>query len=464
MNAEPTVIRDVVVVIPGIMGSALVDAEKRPVWSLGAGSLVNAIRTLGRSVRSLELPEGVGDDHPGDGIEAVGLMPGLHVIPGLWSPVAGYAGLLNFLRGRRFHLIEADRPGRIPNLITFPYDWRLSNRYNARLLARVAGDALARWREQPGMADAKLVIVAHSMGGLVARWFLEHEQGAALTRSLITIGTPHRGSVKSLDTLANGIQPGVGPLRLRLTPMARSMPSMYQLLPTYACIRAADGGRVALGPGATAGLAGEMLADAAAFHAKLDTVTPETYVLHKVVGIRQPTLTTARLTGDRLVAALDIDGQLQAGDGTVPRLAAEPEPGRGTEVHEVAEQHGELQNSRSALDLLDGIVTREDIIWQGADPEAFGVAMPEVWAPGVPPELTVPDLGDRRLLVSVLDEQGRPVGPPHKVRPDGRAVLDPLPEGGYKAVVSSPVAGGPPAVTRSFLVWDPDPALVEPPR
>ncbi|WP_127502347.1 esterase/lipase family protein [Actinoplanes solisilvae] len=452
MSAKPSAVRDVVVVIPGIMGSTLVDAENRPVWSLSAGSLVNAIRTFGGSLKSLRLPEGLGDDHPGDGVRAVGLMPGLHVIPGIWSPVAGYAGILKFLRGRRFQFVQDP----VPNLITFPYDWRLSNRHNARLLAERAGDALTRWRARPGMADAKLVIVAHSMGGLVARWFLEREQGAELTRALITIGTPHRGSVKSLDTLANGIEAGVGPLKLSLTEMARSMPSLHQLLPTYACLRKPGGGRVPLGPGTTAGLDAAMLADAAAFHAVLDAAGPPRYVLHKVVGIRQPTPTTARLTGGRLVTSDAIDEQDQAGDGTVPRLAAEPAQGRGTEVHEVAQQHGELQGTRSALDLLDGIITREDVIWEDAAPETFGVAMTEIWAPGAAPELTVPDLADRRLNVSVLDEHGTQVGAPVKVRPDGRAVLDPLPEGGYRATVSSPVAGGPPPVTRPFLVWDPD--------
>lgn len=41
---------------------------------------------------------------------------------------------------------------------------------------------------------AKVTIVAHSMGGLVARAYVRHH-GAAAVRSLVAIGTPHHGSV-----------------------------------------------------------------------------------------------------------------------------------------------------------------------------------------------------------------------------------------------------------------------------
>ncbi|MEU4195777.1 hypothetical protein AB0E69_28005 [Kribbella sp. NPDC026611] len=457
MSADDAASRDLVVVIPGIMGSELVDAQGRPVWSLSAGSLVRAIRTFGRSVRSLTLPPDIGDAPPGDGVRAVRLMPGLHVIPGVWSPVAGYSRTIDFLRSGHLGLTaEDDRSAdRIPNLVTFPYDWRLSNRYNGRLLAKKAGDALARWQTEPGMRDAKLVLVCHSMGGLVARWFLEREGGAALTRHLITIGTPHRGSVKSLDKLVNGVEPGVGPFRFKLHELVRSLPSMYQLLPTYDCLEAPGGGRRALTGAGLADLDSKMLADSVEFHAAINGDHQRPYTMHKVVGTRQPTPTTARVTAKGLETSFEIDGSDQGGDGTVPRLSAEPSEGRGSEVHEVAEQHGELHGVRSTLDLVDGIVSREELIWEGTYPEAFGVSMAELWAPDTAPELVVPDLGDRRLRVTVLDEQRERVGTPVIVQPDGRAVLDPLLPGGYEARVESPVPGGPPAVTRPFLVWDP---------
>jgi pimeloyl-ACP methyl ester carboxylesterase len=463
MPVDPAQVRDVVIVVPGIMGSTLVDAADRPVWSLTVGSVVTAIRTLGGSLHGLKLPDGIGDEHPGDGVRAVDLMRGLHVIPGLWSPISGYEGLMAFLRSPRFHLVEAHSadPDRMPNLIAFPYDWRLSNRYNARLLARVACAALERWRTQPATHDPKLVLVCHSMGGLVARWFLEQENGAELTRALVTIGTPHRGALKALVTLANDFEPGLGPLRMKLTPFARSLPSLHQLLPTYDCLQIEPGRRSGLADGAVSALNTSMLDDARKFHAALEAAPTPAYRFHKIVGIRQPTPTTARLAGARVDAADEIDGQNQGGDGTVPRLAAEPFEGRGVEVVEVADQHGELQTARAVLDLLDGILTREEVIWQATLRETFGVAMAELWLAGSRPELFVPDLSDRRLRVRVFDEADREVAVPVFVRPDGSAVLDPLPPGGYRARVESPLPGGPSPVTRPFLMWDPETTIPE---
>jgi pimeloyl-ACP methyl ester carboxylesterase len=455
-TVDSVLVRDVVVVIPGIMGSALVHDERGPVWSLGTGSLINAIRTLGGSLQALTLPKDLGDEHPEDGVCAVDLLPSLHVIPGLWSPITGYDGLLSFLRSARFHLVEADPrdPDRMPNLVTFPYDWRLSNRLNARLLAKTVVPILERWQSQPGMADAKLVLFCHSMGGLIARWFLEREGGAEITRTVVTMGTPYRGALKALDSLSNGLEFGIGPMRLRLTDFARSLPSLHQLLPTYDCLENDHGSRTGLKGVDIPGIDSTMLADALAFHADLDARPMPTYALHKVVGIRQPTLTTAVMVKGAVVPSEEIDGRNQGGDGTVPVLAAQPILGRGVEVHEVADQHGELQGARSVLDLLDGILTREEIIWQDAAPESLGVSMANVWFPLSRPALRVTGAGDRRLHVTVLDERDQRVAGPVIVEPDGSAALEPLAPGGYRAVVKSPVRGGPPPVTHPFLVWE----------
>jgi pimeloyl-ACP methyl ester carboxylesterase len=457
MAVETNVVRDVVVVVPGIMGSKLVDASGQPVWSVSAGALAHAIRTLGKSLRRLQLPAGVGDGSPGDGIRATALLGSLHVVPGLWSPITGYDGLMSFLRSPRFRLIEASltNHGVIPNLIPFPYDWRLSNRFNGRLLASVAGKALERWRNQPGMGEAKLVLICHSMGGLVARWFAEQEGGAELIRALITVGTPFRGSLKALINLANGLEPGIGPLRIPLTEFARSLPALYQLLPQYDCM-ITDAGRTGLAEQHCPGLDTTLLADAVAFHKAIAGSDTSLYALHKVVGIRQPTPTTARIDGAKVVPSVEIDGRNQGGDGTVPRLSAEPVAGRGREVHAIADQHGELQGTRSLLDLVDGILSREEIIWQAAEPdEGFGVEMADVLFANQECELQVSGQNDRRLLVTIMGEEGNLVTGPFPVSSDGRAYFGQLPEGGYRAVVASSIPDGTLPVTKPFLVLDP---------
>lgn len=96
------------------------------------GAALEAIKTMGRSIKALTLPKGVGDNSPGDGVEPVALMPDIHVLPGAWTMNLGYEKLLDWLR-MELQCITPDprnpnNPQRIPNLLPVAYDWRLSNR------------------------------------------------------------------------------------------------------------------------------------------------------------------------------------------------------------------------------------------------------------------------------------------------------------------------------------------------
>jgi hypothetical protein len=101
------------------------------------------------------------------------------------------------------------------DLLVFPYDWRLSNAYNATRLARAIHDRW--WRKVDDSkigpdtipAERKVSIIGHSMGGLIARFYIEAEradvryvsgptrrarlEGYRYVRQLITVGTPHLG-------------------------------------------------------------------------------------------------------------------------------------------------------------------------------------------------------------------------------------------------------------------------------
>ena len=141
-------LRDVVVVLPGIMGSVLRDAHGDDVWKLSAGSILKGLLGRGKAIKRLQLPDGIGDDHPGDGVTATALMPDMHVVPGIWTVTVGYERLLAWFR-ESFDVVEADPrdPDRVVNFVQFPYDWRLSNRYNAR--AAADGRAGARTVPKP---------------------------------------------------------------------------------------------------------------------------------------------------------------------------------------------------------------------------------------------------------------------------------------------------------------------------
>ena len=389
MAAESHVLRDVVVVLPGILGSTLVRAG-RLVWAPSAGAALRAIATFGRSLRQLALPLGIGDERPKkDVVEPVALMPDLHVLPGVWSWNVGYGKLLDGLRSR-FHLVEAspDDPDRRPNFLPVAYDWRLSNRYNGRRLKGIVEPALERWRAQGGpFADAKLIFVCHSMGGLVARWYIEMEGGAEVTRKLVTLGTPYRGALNALDQLVNGIRKGIGPLSVDLTAFGRSLPALHQLLPEYACVEAAGELRKTTEVELPA-LDTAMVADAMRFHDELDRAaaarTPGAYDVHPIVGFRQPTATTARVAGDRIEPVATIAGDDEGGDATVPRLSATPSGMRPNApgIHWVADQHGALQSNQGVLDQIEGVLTASPVIRRAEPGVELGVEVDELVAAG----------------------------------------------------------------------------------
>ncbi|MWG35250.1 lipase family alpha/beta hydrolase [Halomarina oriensis] len=60
-----------------------------------------------------------------------------------------------------------------------------------RRYARHIGERVEALRDE---YDSRVDIVAHSMGGLGARWYVERAGGAAFVDDLVTLGTPHQGA------------------------------------------------------------------------------------------------------------------------------------------------------------------------------------------------------------------------------------------------------------------------------
>jgi triacylglycerol esterase/lipase EstA (alpha/beta hydrolase family) len=76
-------------------------------------------------------------------------------------------------------------------LFAFPYQWRLSNNYTATLLKQ-------KIQEVKNICQCnKVDIVAHSMGGLVARAYVEGSDYANDIDQLIFLATPQRGATKA---------------------------------------------------------------------------------------------------------------------------------------------------------------------------------------------------------------------------------------------------------------------------
>lgn len=69
---------DLVVVIPGIGGSTL-ERGTIPLWSTKPGKLITALTVLTTHLQTLQLPDGIGDEAPDDGVRAGTAISSLHV-------------------------------------------------------------------------------------------------------------------------------------------------------------------------------------------------------------------------------------------------------------------------------------------------------------------------------------------------------------------------------------------------
>jgi pimeloyl-ACP methyl ester carboxylesterase len=453
---------DLVVVLPGIMGSTL-RHNGRLVWAPSAGAALRAIATFAGSIKALQLPADIGDSDPHDGVEPVALMPDRHLLPGIWTPIKGYDRLLARLRTLGYRDVDKRYDAAAGNLLQAPYDWRLSCRHNGRWLATIVEPALERWRAQGGpYADAQLVFVCHSMGGLVARWYIERCGGAALTRKLITLGTPYRGAAKALEQLVNGVHRGIGPLAIDLTNFARSLPSLHQLLPEYACIT--DGKALAKTTEITIPeLRSGDLQDAMLFHSDLrdaESRRPASLTTtHAILGTNQPTATTAHINNGRVILEDTYQDDNLFGDSTVPIVGAcrSDVPMNSNTLRRVPDKHGNLHRNPAALDELEGILTAKNIQVRAPTAIQLRVALPELILAGesLPVTITL-DSAQIALRVTVTDETGSLVEA-RVVRPrnsTATTTIEDLRPGAYSVDVTG-LQTTPPVipVSSDVLVW-----------
>ena len=84
------------------------------------------------------------------------------------------------------------------NLFVMPYDWHKDNVITASLLKQQVLDAVRI------SGVSKVDLLAHSMGGLVSRQYIEGNDYGDDVDQLITLGTPHRGAPESYATWVGG--------------------------------------------------------------------------------------------------------------------------------------------------------------------------------------------------------------------------------------------------------------------
>lgn len=379
---------DAVVVVPGIMGSELVDAEDGSVrWGL-------APKVLAAAWLSGSMPELVvtDEDRAGGGR----LRPSRLLRTSAYAPMLGglepYTQLLE-----RVEDTVVDRRA----VLEFPYDWRLSIEFNAQHLVGACEAHLHGWREVArvrGDVDPKrvrVVIVAHSMGGLIARYASEVLGLSAVLRRIVSLGTPYYGSVKTVGLLTMGA--GAPVPRRAARRLARSCPGVYDLLPRYRCVAGSAG----LRPLTTADLSGicgdsQLLTESADRWGRLglDVAAAPATPVSAAVGIEQPTLQSVVIDAGEFYFRESLDGVNHRGDSTVYRQAAAP---AGLEAFPLPQKHGTLAKSPEALSFVaDKLVGADAGPPLGTRP--VGADIPDLVTAGEP------------IVVRVVGADANPVG------------------------------------------------------
>ncbi|MCC6190840.1 MAG: lecithin--cholesterol acyltransferase [Anaerolineales bacterium] len=477
----PIEMRHLIILVPGLMGSVLEKEGQGQIWGLSGQALWQYLRTLGGSLQSLRVANDDWQvDDLGDGIQGTQIIQDLHSIPFLVEH-AGYSVITRRIQ-EYFDVTLSNRwaPRDDANFYTFPYDWRRDCRASARQLKRFVDTRLPRWRAWSGAQDAQAILIGHSLGGLVARHYLEAMGGWRDCRAVITVGSPHRGAIGALDVVSNGFRK----LFFDLSEVVRSFPSAYQILPTYPAVQV---GAQYVRPGETDAIpnldparareARDNFLDATRRAALANRGEPA-YQQRTIpwVGTRQDTLHSAAIRAGKLEVSYGpppgLDPSLADGDGTVARFSAIPPELEELRVQRFAvERHGWLTNNEMTLEPL--LETIRQVAAPGAvdlygEPEvlrpSIGLRLEPLYLSGEPVSLQA-KLANADDQPQPLIVQAEPVGQPgpgaaQTVDASGteaRAIVfEALAPGLYQVTARAPTAGprAPAAVHGVFEVAD----------
>ena len=197
-----------VVLVPGILGSRLCEAS--------SGELIWGNRASLLNFSKLEIT-GNSNDTP---LKPCGIIQEIQILGSFWS-IDQYNLLLSSLSTAGFSSEKG-------NLFIFDYDWRQSNIKSADLPNLFIRDKIGDNKD--------FDLIAHSMGGIIARIFVDKYKAARSLKRIIYLGTPFLGSMNTFGT----IQEGWGWVQNRLAGgqeviwrVALSFPAMLELLPRY---------------------------------------------------------------------------------------------------------------------------------------------------------------------------------------------------------------------------------------
>jgi len=251
--------RNPIIVIPGLMGSKLVDQDSgETVWGAFGLGQVDPNTPKGARLVSLPMAQGKKLNELHDRVKPDGALDRV-IFNFLGFPLElnAYYNILQALGVGGYRDETLGMAGAIDygkdhyTCFQFDYDWRRDIVESAQRLDRfikirtqyVQKEIEKRFGIK--MVKVKFDLVAHSMGGLVARYYLRYGAadlpedgslpkltwaGAEHVDNLVIIGTPNAGSMTSLQDLIHGASIETFFPHYPAAVLA-TMPAMYELLP-----------------------------------------------------------------------------------------------------------------------------------------------------------------------------------------------------------------------------------------
>jgi len=248
--------RNPVIIVHGFLGSKLIDPKTRKnVW--GDFRMSDDLEKLPpERSRSLAVPMTPGRALNNLKSSAVvkGLLEDAKVrVLGMHISIGSYSRMINILTDAGYCAENKPLPKgkRIKNLFLFGYDWRRDLPYNAALLSKFIAKKKAfmqrQYKKYYGIKkyDVQFDVLAHSMGGLLTRYYLRYGKanlpadgsipkptwaGSKNVDKVLIIGTPNGGYLDTVLEMVKG---------MRVDPAAPIVPpavlgtwaTYYQMMP-----------------------------------------------------------------------------------------------------------------------------------------------------------------------------------------------------------------------------------------
>ncbi|HWP91342.1 MAG TPA: hypothetical protein VNN20_03975 [Thermodesulfobacteriota bacterium] len=226
-----------VILIPGILGSKLVDGESgRIVWGAFDGTYADPEKPDGARLIALPMKKGAplteltDDVYPDGALDRVKVrLLGISFLLGTYVNILSTLGVGGYRDESLGNAGQVDYGDEHFTCFQFAYDWRRDNAENAKRLHQFILEKRAyvqeEFKKRYGVEnyDVKFDIVAHSMGGLVTRYYLRYGgtqladdsslpevtwEGAKYVDKAILVGTPNSGSVHAIEDMINGKEIG----------------------------------------------------------------------------------------------------------------------------------------------------------------------------------------------------------------------------------------------------------------